>query len=446
MYEQFPYDVFLSHSSRDKAVVRALAERLRGDGLEVWFDEWVLKPGDAIPAKIEDGLEHSRVLVLCMSANAFGSDWAQLEAGTFRFRDPLNQERRFVPLRLDGAPIKGSLAQFLYINWGPEAREQEYAKLLEACRNPANWPQVTVSGNTLPVKKHEVLQANLLPLARWPQTIFSARTRFRRPENLTRKARQLGTHPGREWFLKSGKVISFRPLDAPPWPELIIGKPLFPFDTDTWARSDDPVTQRDFVRLLNQALAGFLAELGLWRYKVNRSTILYFFAPAREGVERHVKWGPRDSERTVVQKVIAKKEPSRIVCYRHHALIPSFDRFGGSWYLLVEPTYHFTADGEKPSRYRETYLSGLKRLEKHQAVSNNVRFWSHYLTHRDLFDRRRELIAFGTAEHFSLDSGIPDADWLRNADADEREGLGVDNEASGKLVIDDDQLTLAYEA
>src|SRR5262249_49143038 len=28
------------------------------------------------------------------------------------------------------------LAQFLYINWLPEKREQEYAKLLEACRPP----------------------------------------------------------------------------------------------------------------------------------------------------------------------------------------------------------------------------------------------------------------------------------------------------------------------
>ena len=72
--------------------------------------------------------------------NAFGSDWAQLEAGTFRFRDPLNKERRFIPLRLDDAPIKGSLAQFLYINWLPEDREQEYAKLLEACRPPAKPP------------------------------------------------------------------------------------------------------------------------------------------------------------------------------------------------------------------------------------------------------------------------------------------------------------------
>ena len=116
--QEFPYDVFLSHSAKDKAVVRPLAERLRQDGLKVWLDEWVLKPGDSIPAKIEEGLEHSRVLVLCMSANAFGSDWARLEAGTcgtgnLPFRDPLNQERRFIPLRLDDAPIKGSLPQFL---------------------------------------------------------------------------------------------------------------------------------------------------------------------------------------------------------------------------------------------------------------------------------------------------------------------------------------------
>jgi hypothetical protein len=105
MAGNFQYDVFLSHSSKDEAVVRAVAERLRKDGLKVWLDDWETKPGDSIPAKIEEGLELSRVLVLCMSANAFGSDWAQLEAGTFRFRDPLNKERRFIPLRLDDAPI-----------------------------------------------------------------------------------------------------------------------------------------------------------------------------------------------------------------------------------------------------------------------------------------------------------------------------------------------------
>ena len=138
MPENFQYDVFLSHSSKDKAIVRPLAERLRKDGLRVWFDEWEIQSGDNIPSRLEEGLERSRVLLLCMSANAFGSDWAQLESGTFRFRDPLNKQRRFIPLKLEEVPVKGSLAQFSYIKWFPQAEEQEYSKLLEACRPLAN--------------------------------------------------------------------------------------------------------------------------------------------------------------------------------------------------------------------------------------------------------------------------------------------------------------------
>src|SRR5215210_8748020 len=105
--DEFKHDVLLSHSAKDKAVVRDVAERLRKDGVKVWFDEWVLKAGDSIPAKIEEGLERSRVLVLCMSANAFSSDWTQLESGTFRFRDPLNKQPRLILLRLDESPIDG---------------------------------------------------------------------------------------------------------------------------------------------------------------------------------------------------------------------------------------------------------------------------------------------------------------------------------------------------
>lgn len=134
MSEAFAFDVFISYSAKDKVVVRALANRLREDNLRVWFDEWELKPGDSIPSRIEQGLEQSRALILCMSANAFASDWVQLESGTFRFRDPANRERRFIPLRLDDHPIMGSLAQFLCVDWLTPNRGREYSKLLEACR------------------------------------------------------------------------------------------------------------------------------------------------------------------------------------------------------------------------------------------------------------------------------------------------------------------------
>jgi small GTP-binding protein len=136
MPDVFHYDVFLSYSSKDKAVVRDLAERLRKDGVKVWFDEWEIKPGDSIPSKIEEGLECSRVLVLCMSANALGPDWAQLESNTYRFRDPLNKGRCFLALCLDGAPIKSTLTQSVCINWHPACREQEYVNLYKFCLDP----------------------------------------------------------------------------------------------------------------------------------------------------------------------------------------------------------------------------------------------------------------------------------------------------------------------
>ena len=105
MTDGFEYDVFLSHASADKLAVRELAERLKGDGLCVWFDEWVIQPGDNIPLAIVEGWENSRTLVLVMSQAAFDSEWVTLERHTALFRDTTNQQRRFIPLRLDNCDI-----------------------------------------------------------------------------------------------------------------------------------------------------------------------------------------------------------------------------------------------------------------------------------------------------------------------------------------------------
>ncbi len=87
---QFAHDVFLSHSVKDKDLVGDIANRLKSDGVRVWFDELEIRPGDSIPAKIEESLERSRVLVLCMSAAALAADWPQLESHTVRFKDSVN--------------------------------------------------------------------------------------------------------------------------------------------------------------------------------------------------------------------------------------------------------------------------------------------------------------------------------------------------------------------
>jgi WD40 repeat protein len=129
------YDVFLSHSSKDKPIVRELANYLKDQGVRVWLDESEIQPGDLIGLKINEGLEQSRTLVLVMSANASESEWVAFETQTILFSDPTNSQRRFIPLRLDDAEIKGALKQFAYIDWRQRSPEQ-YARLLTACLTP----------------------------------------------------------------------------------------------------------------------------------------------------------------------------------------------------------------------------------------------------------------------------------------------------------------------
>ena len=133
MSTEFDYDIFLSHSVKDKEIVSALAKRLKDDGLRVWFDKFEIGIGTRIPRKIEDGLEHSQSLILFMSANSFDSEWVKLEADVFRFRDLPDSNRKFIPVRIDKCPIKGSLNQIAYIDWLSKDREMEYAELLMAC-------------------------------------------------------------------------------------------------------------------------------------------------------------------------------------------------------------------------------------------------------------------------------------------------------------------------
>lgn len=79
----YKYDVFLSHASEDKDdVARPLALLLQERGLRVWYDEFELRIGDNLVAKLNAGMNSSRFGILVLSKDFFGKDWTEFELNT----------------------------------------------------------------------------------------------------------------------------------------------------------------------------------------------------------------------------------------------------------------------------------------------------------------------------------------------------------------------------
>lgn len=74
------FDVFICHASEDKDdFVRPLAEQLRKNHVEVWYDEFSLKVGDSLRRSIDIGLSKSRYGIVVLSRHFFKKEWSQWE-------------------------------------------------------------------------------------------------------------------------------------------------------------------------------------------------------------------------------------------------------------------------------------------------------------------------------------------------------------------------------
>ncbi len=139
MSQAFAFDVFISYNARDKPRVRPLAERLSQAGLRVWFDEWNIHSGDIIALKVDEGLEQSRVLVLCLSPQALNSEWVALERSTAIHRDPSNEGRRFIPMLLSDCDLPDAMRRYKYVDYREE-NEEGFKEVLRACQPDSTGP------------------------------------------------------------------------------------------------------------------------------------------------------------------------------------------------------------------------------------------------------------------------------------------------------------------
>lgn len=104
--------IFISHNKADKASARALAVLLVEQGVDVWFDEWELRPGDSIVGGIEEGLSDAGVFVLLWSKAAEASNWVSTEVRAFLRRRVDDNGLRIVPLMVDGTKLPTLVADY----------------------------------------------------------------------------------------------------------------------------------------------------------------------------------------------------------------------------------------------------------------------------------------------------------------------------------------------
>lgn len=109
--------VFVSYNSADKFVAREIAMFLAAEGIDVWFDEWRVSPGDSIIREIQKGLESCSAFVLVWSKNAAKSNWVRKEVESALARAILKGKPKIIPVKLDETELPPFLQDVKYIKW-----------------------------------------------------------------------------------------------------------------------------------------------------------------------------------------------------------------------------------------------------------------------------------------------------------------------------------------
>ncbi len=144
-----------------------------------------------------------------------------------------------------------------------------------------------------------------------------------------------------------------------------------------------PEGEKQVVQLLNESLGRHATDLGfVVDWKEHR--LWYRKAPDNDGdgeVEVTYRGRVKRSTRKVVK--VRRSSMGEVLYYEHSAVHWQFRRLDGDWYLLLQPGWAFTSDGEHASLAprRVTTLSTRRAARDYNAsVSAHLFFWAYVLT------------------------------------------------------------------
>lgn len=118
------YDVFLSYSHSDEDWIEDIAQKLEEqEGLRVWFDKWILVPGEPWIQSIAIGLSQAKACAVFLGKD-MPDGWFRQEIGRAKNRQAGNPAFRVIPVLLPDAS-EDHAVDFLNLNTWVDFRKPE---------------------------------------------------------------------------------------------------------------------------------------------------------------------------------------------------------------------------------------------------------------------------------------------------------------------------------
>lgn len=125
--------VFLSHTAKDKPIVRQVASELTNAGLQVWLDEAEIRPGESLIQEIGQALEETSHVVVFLSERSRTSRWVEKELAIALTGEIQGRMMAVIPVRLDDCSFPPLLVDKYYVDLRSQgAWAKEIGKLLAA--------------------------------------------------------------------------------------------------------------------------------------------------------------------------------------------------------------------------------------------------------------------------------------------------------------------------
>jgi hypothetical protein len=149
--------VFLSHSTKDKQFVQALADELKREQIEPWFCEVDIEFGDNFVRKIEEGLRDTDLAVLFWSPEAARSDWTHEEWTSVKAREISESRTRLgvVLLRECAVPELLRVKHRIDARADPEKARHETVAWIKRLRDMRCLAETRAPGVFLPPPPHD---------------------------------------------------------------------------------------------------------------------------------------------------------------------------------------------------------------------------------------------------------------------------------------------------